>query len=92
MEQTKVLGLIAGQGRLPFMVAAGAKSAGLKVICAGLADNAAPELAEIVDIFYSVPLARPGTWISKLRKHGVTSTIMVGTVVKNRIFTPWISF
>ena len=32
MDSPKVLGLIAGEGRLPFLIAAGAKNAGLKVI------------------------------------------------------------
>ncbi len=84
-----ILGLIAGQGRLPFLVAEGAKNAGLKVVCVGLADNAEPQLAEIVDVFYKVAIARPGSWIRKLRKNGATKTIMVGTVAKRRVFTPW---
>jgi len=84
-----VLGLIAGEGRLPFLVAAGAKRGGLKVICVGLADNAEPSLAEEVDVFYRVALARPGSWIRKLRKHGVTDAIIAGRVAKSRLFTPW---
>ena len=85
----KVIGLIAGQGRLPFLVAEGAKKTGLKVICVGLADNAEAELAKHVDVFYTVAIARPGSWIRKLRRHGVTGTIMVGRVAKKQIFTPW---
>lgn len=84
-----VLGLIAGEGRLPFLVTAGAKRAGLKVICVGLADAVESELAKEVDIFYRVALARPGTWIRKLKKHDVSRTIMVGRVPKGRLFTPW---
>jgi len=84
-----VLGLIAGEGRLPFLVAAGAKQAGLRVICVGLADNAETSLADEVDVFYKVAIARPGSWIRRLRKHGVTRTIMVGRVAKSRLFTPW---
>jgi len=84
-----VLGLIAGQGRLPFIVAQGAKAAGLKIVYAALADNAEPALATEVDFFYNVAIARPGSWIRKLRKHGVTKTIMAGSVVKTQLFTPW---
>jgi len=84
-----VLGLIAGEGRLPFLVAAGAKHAGLRVICIGLRDNAEPSLADEVDVFYKVALARPGAWIRKLRKHSVRRTIMVGRVAKGQLFTPW---
>lgn len=84
-----VLGLIAGEGRLPFLVAAGARRAGLRVICVGLAETADRSLADEVDVFYRAALARPGGWIRRLRKHHVTRTIMVGRVSKGRLFTPW---
>ena len=89
MSNKNVLGLIAGQGRLPFLIAEGAKRAGLRVICIGLAESAEPSLAEKVDVFLTGPIARPGNWIGKLRKYGVTETIMVGRVAKKRIYTPW---
>ncbi len=88
-EPQEVLGLIAGEGRLPFLVAAGAKQAGLKVICIGLAETADRKLADEVDVFYRAAIARPGGWIRRLRKHRVTRTIMVGRVSKGRLFTPW---
>jgi len=88
-ERRNVLGLIAGEGRLPFLVASGVKAEGLRVICVGLAETAEPALADEVDVFYRVGLARPGSWIRKLRKHGVTRTVMVGRVAKSRLFTPW---
>jgi len=73
---------------LPIMIAAGARRAGLKVICVGLAGSVEAELEQEVDIFYTAALARPGSWIRKLKRHGVTSTIMAGRVAKGRIFTP----
>jgi hypothetical protein len=89
MIQPKTLGLIAGQGRLPFLIADGAKRAGLRVVCVGLADNAEPSLAGHVDQFFTGAIARPGGWMRKLRKHGVRETIMVGRVSKRQIYTPW---
>ncbi len=88
-EPQDVLGLIAGAGSLPFLVAAGAKQAGLKVICVGLAETADRKLANEVDVFYKAAVARPGVWIRRLKKHRVTRTIMVGRVSKERLFTPW---
>ncbi len=88
-KKVNVLGLIAGEGRLPFLVAAGAKQAGLKVVCVYLADNAGRSLANEVDVFYKVAIARPGAWIRKLRKHSANRTIMVGRVAKSRLYTPW---
>ncbi len=84
-----MLGLIAGQGRLPFLVAQGAQQAGLKVVCIGLADSAEPDLAACVDAFFWGAVARPGGWMRKLRRRGVTRTIMVGRVAKTKIYTPW---
>ena len=89
MTDSDVLGLIAGAGRLPFLVAAGAKQAGLRVICVGLGDSAECSLADMVDVFYRAGVARPGAWIRRLKKHGVTSAIMVGRVAKKQLFTPW---
>lgn len=83
-----VVGLIAGGGRLPFMVASGAKETGRRVVCVGLAGYVDTALAKEVDVFYEVAVARPGSWIRRLRRHGVTETIMVGTVTKSHLFTP----
>ena len=87
-EIRDVLGLIAGEGRLPFLVAGCAKQSGLKVICVGLEDNTEPSLADEVDVFYRVGVARPGSWIRKLRKHGVSKAVIVGRVDKTKLFTP----
>lgn len=89
MSEPRVLGLIAGAGRLPYLIAAGAKKAGCRVVCVGFADFVERELAAQVDVFYEVAVARPGSWIRKLRRHGVTETIMVGRVTKTHLFTPW---
>ncbi len=88
IDSANVLGLIAGGGRLPFLVAEGARQAGLKVVCVGLAGSAEAGLADAVDVYYSVAVARPRSWIRKLRKHHVHHTIMVGRVTKAQMFTP----
>lgn len=85
----QTLGLIAGQGRLPFLVADGARRAGLRIVCVGLADSADPALADHVDAFFWGAVARPGGWMRKLRRRGATRTIMVGRVAKTKIFTPF---
>ncbi len=84
-----ILGLIAGAGRLPFLVATGAKRAGFKVVCVGLGGNVEASLAKEVDVFYNVPLARPGVWIRRLKRHNVERTIMVGRVAKQSHHVPW---
>jgi DUF1009 family protein len=89
MSRSNIVGLIAGGGRLPFAIAAGIRKAGLNSICIGLAGCADESLAGEVNFYYEAPLARPGIWIRKLRKHGVTNAIMAGRVEKERLFTPW---
>jgi len=89
MNTENVLGLIAGEGKLPLLVADGAKKAGLKVVCVAVVGNVEPALIDQVDVFYRSAVARPGSWIRKLRKHGVRRTIMVGRVAKERLYTPW---
>ena len=73
----------------PFWWQMGHAQIGFKVICVALADSAESALQNEVDVFYEVPLARPGKSIKKLRQHDVTTTIMVGRVAKVRIYTPW---
>jgi hypothetical protein len=88
MSETNPVGLIAGGGRLPFIVAAGARRMGHRVVCVGLLGYVEPALAAEVDAFYSAGVARPGSWIRKLRRHHVTDAIMVGRVTKSHLFTP----
>lgn len=89
MDTENVLGLIAGEGRLPFLIAEGAKQAGLKVVCVGFTDSADPKLADCTYKFFTGAFTRPGSWMRKLRANGVTTTIMVGRVAKTKMYAPW---
>jgi DUF1009 family protein len=88
-DNPEAVGLIAGGGRLPFLVAAGARKRGLKVVCVGLTGYVEEPLADEVDAFYHAGVARPGSWIRRLRRHQVTQAVMVGRVTKSHLFTPW---
>jgi len=89
MSEKETLGLIAGEGRLPFLIADGARNAGLRVVCLGLAGSVDAELRRHVDVFFTGAVARPGSWMRRLRRRGVSRTVMVGRVAKTRIYTPW---
>jgi DUF1009 family protein len=82
------LGLIAGEGVFPLLVARGARAAGRKVICVGFTGNASPELRNECDEFHWVGVSRLGKWISRLRAGGCTDAIMVGRVQKSVMYTP----
>ena len=84
------LGLIAGEGVFPLLVARGARAAGRRVICVALSGSAWPELKSECDEFYWVGVSRLGRWIHKLRAGGCAEAIMVGRVQKTRMYTPFV--
>jgi UDP-2,3-diacylglucosamine hydrolase len=83
------LGLIAGEGIFPLLVARGARAAGRKVVAAAFGGNAWPELRGEVDVFKWVGVARLGQWIRFLRAEGCSQAILVGRVPKERIYKRW---
>ncbi|HLL90894.1 MAG TPA: UDP-2,3-diacylglucosamine diphosphatase LpxI [Tepidisphaeraceae bacterium] len=76
------LGLLAGEGIFPLLVAQGARAAGRQVVCVGFAGAAWPELRRLCDVYASISLMRANAWISFLPRHGVSEAIMVGRVSK----------
>ncbi len=86
------IGLIAGNGELPILVAHGAHAAGRKVICVGLAGNFDPRLPAVCDRFHVAGIIRIGQWVRLLRRAGVHETIMVGGVRKARMHDPFMWF
>ena len=86
------LGLIAGEGIFPFLVARGARAAGRRVVCVALAGSARPELEAECDEFDWVSVARLGGWIRRLRRAGCSQAIMVGRVQKVQMYAPNVIF
>jgi DUF1009 family protein len=89
MKQMEPLGLIAGEGVFPYLVARGARAAGRRVTCVALAGSASPELAGECDDFHWVSVVRLSSWIRRLRTAGCSEAIMVGRVVKTRMYDRW---
>ena len=85
----KPLGLIAGQGQLPLLVARGIRERGGRVSCIGLAGQYDAQLPKLCDAFKSVSMARLGSWIRQLRRWQVEEAIMVGGVQKSRMHDPF---
>ncbi|MGB7158734.1 MAG: UDP-2,3-diacylglucosamine diphosphatase LpxI [Tepidisphaeraceae bacterium] len=83
------LGLIAGEGVFPLLVARGARAAGRRVVCAAFAGSAWPQLKDEVDEFRWVSVARLGAWIRTLRGGGCDEAIMVGRVAKSAMYDRW---
>ncbi len=81
------LGLIAGNGRFPFLVAAAARRAGRPVVAVAVREEAAPELEREVDAFHWVGLGQLGRCIEVLRGAGVREAVMAGQVKHRQIFS-----
>jgi hypothetical protein len=84
------IGLIAGGGRLPTLIAGNLRSAGHVVHGLGLARQFDDDLPTMCHTFREVPLLRIGTWSRAFRRLGVKHAIMVGRVDKAKVMhDPW---
>lgn len=82
------LGLIAGEGALPELVARGAHEAGRPVYCLSINGPADPTLAASCDRVGSVAMLRLGAWTRRLRRWGICEAVMVGRVRKATMHHP----
>ena len=80
------VGLIAGWGRYPIVVAKALRNRGHRIICAGLKDHADAQLRELSDAFTTISLAQVGAGIRFFRRHGVQTATMAGKVHKVLLF------
>jgi UDP-2,3-diacylglucosamine hydrolase len=85
------LGLIAGNGRFPFLVLDAARGAGHAVTIVGLKDETFPELADVAARppaadFHWISLGQLGRLISVLKEAGVTQAVMAGQVKHTKLF------
>ncbi len=84
----ETIGLIAGQGSLPLMVARGIRRAGYRLVVVALKDQADPALADLADRFAWAGITRLGRWIRLLRRGGASRAVLIGRVSKRRMFAP----
>jgi DUF1009 family protein len=85
------LGLIAGNGRFPFLVLDAARGAGHDVTIIALKDETFPELADAAARppaapFHWISLGQLGTCIRLLEEAGVTQAVMAGQVKHAKLF------
>ena len=83
------IGLIAGEGRLPVLVAQGMRRDGHSVMCVAFRGHAHAELRNCCDHYAQVSLYRPGGWIRRLRRWGASDAVMIGRVDKTRMHDPF---
>lgn len=81
------LGLIAGNGQFPFLVARAARKAGRRVVCVAIHEETEPSLASEVDEVHWVSLGQLGKAISALRGAAAAEAVMAGQVKHKQIFS-----
>ncbi len=80
-------GLIAGNGRFPFLVLEGARSQGIEMAVIAIREEASPELEKEVKRLHWVGLGELSKTIELLHQEGVTQAVMAGQVKHNKIFS-----
>lgn len=84
------IGLIAGWGRYPLVVAQALKDQGHEVFCIALREHADPALREICDHVQEAGVARMGSHIRYFKRNSVTLATMAGKLFKHKLlFGRW---
>ena len=83
----KSWGLIAGNGRFPFLVLEGARSQGIEMAVIALKEEASPDLEKLSKRLHWVSLGELSRTIELLQQEGVTQAVMAGQVKHNKIFS-----
>ena len=80
-------GLIAGNGRFPFLVLEGARSQGIEMAVIALKEEASPELEKAAKRLHWVSLGELSKAIDLMQQEGVKRAVMAGQVKHNKIFS-----
>lgn len=80
-------GLIAGNGRFPFMVVEGARRAGVSLSVAAIREETDPDIERRVDSLTWVGIGQLGKLIRFFKAEGVEKAIMAGQVKHVQIFS-----
>src|SRR5262245_14666868 len=80
-------GLIAGNGKFPFLVLDAARSQGIEMVVAAIKEEAFEEINSAAGIVHWIGLGQLGKLIKTFKQEGVTRAIMAGQVKHKQIFS-----
>src|SRR5438874_5272890 len=80
-------GLIAGNGRFPFLVLEGTRSQGIDMAVIALKEEASQELEKIAKRLHWVSIGELSKTIDLMHQEGVKQAVMAGQVKHNKIFS-----
>ena len=86
-EKIEMIGLIAGGGQFPLMLADSVQKKGLRVLAVAHRGETDPALANNVDKIFWINLGQLGRLIDILKKNNVRKALMAGTINKQRMFS-----
>jgi UDP-2,3-diacylglucosamine hydrolase len=87
LNSTTGWGLIAGNGRFPFLVLEAARNQGIEMAVIALKEEASPELEKITKRLHWVSLGELSKAIALMQQEGVQHAVMAGQVKHNKIFS-----
>ncbi len=82
----KAIGLIAGNGRFPFLVAEEAHKNGYRVITCAIQQEAEPSLEKLSDAFQWIKVGELKKLVKFFRAHEAREAVMAGKIEKVRFF------
>jgi UDP-2,3-diacylglucosamine hydrolase len=87
MKESPPVGLIAGNGRFPILVAQAARQAGRRMIAVAHRGETLPELEPLVDRIHWIRLGEFGKLVKIFKKEAVTQVILAGGIDKKKMFS-----
>ncbi len=80
-------GLIAGNGRFPFLVLEGARSQGIEMAVLAIKEEASPEIERVARRLHWISLGELTRALELLHQEQITRAVMAGQVKHNKIFS-----
>jgi DUF1009 family protein len=81
------IGLIAGNGKFPFLVLEAARSQGFEVVVAAIKEETSPDIEKHASTVHWLGLGQLGRLIKTFKAEGVSRAIMAGQVKHKQLFT-----
>ena len=87
MQTPEILGIIAGNGVYPRILAAAARKAGVKkIVVAAFTDETNPAISELVDVIEWLRVGQLGRLLKFFQQHDVHRVIMAGQIAPKNLF------
>lgn len=85
-KETRKIGLLAGWGRYPLVVAESLRAQGFEVYCLGIKDHADPRMPALAADYREIGVGQLGAAIRYFRRRGVRQATMAGKLHKVLLF------